>query len=303
MKSSSIEEIKFEKLSRMTTAEWKESGSFFKYESYNIFFKEHKNEGKETLLLLHGFPTASWDYWKMWELLKDDFRLITFDFLGFGFSDKPLNIQYSFLQHADITEALLEKLNVEKYHMISHDYGVTVGQELLVRHDESKEKNLQSICFLNGGLFAEITQPIFIQKLMLSPLGVLVPFFLGKNSLRKNFKKIFGPNTQASEEEIDEFWKLLSHKNGVKAFPLLIKYINERKKYSDRWSIPLEKPSIPIILINGNHDPISGKNITDYYLKINPKGNVINMPNIGHYPNTEAAEEVVEYYLEFIQRF
>jgi len=286
----------------MTTTEWKASGNFFKFEAYDIFFKEHQNEGKDTLFLLHGFPTASWDYWKMWELLKDDYRLITFDFLGFGFSDKPLDIQYSFLQQADIAQALLQHLNVGEHHMIAHDYGVTAAQELLARHDEEKDKNLQSICFLNGGLFAKITQPIFIQKLMLSPLGKLVPLFLGKNSLRKNFKKIFGPDTQATETEIDEFWKLLSHKNGVKAFPLLIKYINERTKYSDRWSTPLENPSIPIILINGNKDPISGKNITDYYLKINPKGEVVNMPNIGHYPNTEAAKEVVAFYLEFYKK-
>lgn len=283
----------------ITTEAWKSSGTFFRYQDYNIFFKEHKNEGKDSLFLLHGFPTASWDYWKMWELLKDDYHLITFDFLGFGFSDKPLDITYSFFQQADIAQALLAHLNVGEYHIIAHDYGVTVAQELLARYNEGKEKNLQSICFLNGGLLAEVIQPIFIQKLILSPLGKLTPLFLGKNSLRKNFKKIFGPDTQATEKEIDEFWKLLSHKDGVKAFPLSIKYMNERKKYRDRWCVPLENPSIPIILINGNKDPISGKNITDRYLELNPKGNVINMPNIGHYPNTEAAEEVVGYYLEF----
>ena len=78
--------------------------------------------------------------------------------------------------------------------------------------------------------------------------------------------------------------------------------MNERKKYRDRWCVPLENPSIPVILINGNKDPISGKNITDRYLELNPKGEVVNMANIGHYPNTEAAAEVVGYYNDFYER-
>ena len=286
----------------MNTTEWKESGHFFQFEEYDIFFKDNGNVNKPSLVLLHGFPTSSWDYWKMWKLLDAQFRLISLDFLGFGFSTKPLDIEYTFFQQTDITQALLQHLNVEDYHVIAHDYAVTVAQELLVRKNEGKNNGLQSICFLNGGLLAEVIQPIFIQKLILSPLGKLTPFFLGKNSLRKNFKKIFGPDTQATEDEIDEFWKLLSSNKGTHAFPLIIKYMNERKKYRDRWCVPLENPNIPVILINGNQDPISGKNITDRYLEINPKGKVINMPNIGHYPNTEAAEKVVRYYLDFFDK-
>ncbi len=286
----------------MTTKEWKSSGRYFKYKEYNIFYKEHSIPKKDVIILLHGFPTASWDWHKMWKLLKNDFHLVCLDFLGFGFSDKPTNIQYSIHLQTDIVLEFIQHLNIERYHIIAHDYGVSVAQELLARQNENHLKNIMSICFLNGGLFAEMHRPLLIQKLMLSPLKRIMPFFIGKKSLDKNFKKIFGSQTQATKNELNEFWNLIIYNNGKKVFPLLITYMLDRKKHRDRWCLPLITPSIPIRLINGNLDPISGKHVCDRYQELYPQANIIHLKNIGHYPNTEAPQEVVHYFLEFYQK-
>ena len=75
------------------------------------------------LVLVHGFPTASWDFAKLWPALTRDFRVIAADMLGFGFSAKPSDHRYSIFEQADLFEALVTERGIERYHVLAHDYG------------------------------------------------------------------------------------------------------------------------------------------------------------------------------------
>ena len=287
----------------MDFSQWYQSGQYFNYkEQYPVFFQE-AGQG-EPILFLHGFPTASWDWHKIWAPLAQNYRLIAFDFMGFGYSAKPKSYHYSILDQADLAEALLQHLDIQKLHIFAHDYGDTVGQELMARFMERQEEGkegpkIQSICYLNGGLFPEGHQPRPIQKALISPLGFLLTPFLSKKMLDKNFKQIFGPDTQASPQEIDEFYAMMSHKGGKYIFHKLIRYMSERKQYRDRWVNTLMNTPCPTRFIDGALDPVSGRHLAEHYLKTVPNPDVIILDDIGHYPQTEAPEKVLELYREF----
>lgn len=107
----------------------------------------------EPLLLIHGFPTASWDWHYLWQPLAQRNLVIACDMLGFGDSAKPLDHGYCLLEQADLQQALLEHLRVEQpVHVLAHDYGDSVAQELLARHYEGRFQ-MASCVFLNGGCF------------------------------------------------------------------------------------------------------------------------------------------------------
>ncbi|NXK88157.1 MEST protein, partial [Formicarius rufipectus] len=92
----------------------------------------------DLVLLLHGFPTSSYDWNKIWEGLTQRFqRVIALDFLGFGFSDKPRPHRYSISEQALLVEQLLQHLGLRRrrLNLLAHDYGATVAQELLHRDD------------------------------------------------------------------------------------------------------------------------------------------------------------------------
>ena len=57
-----------------------------------IYLDARANGSNDLVLLcLHGFPTSSFDWYKVWPDLKLNFnRIIAPDLLGFGFSDKPV---------------------------------------------------------------------------------------------------------------------------------------------------------------------------------------------------------------------
>src|SRR5262252_6217267 len=88
--------------------------------------------------LLHGFPTSSFDWHRVWDALAASRRVLAFDFLGFGDSDKPADHAYSLIEQTDLVEALWRAHGVRRTALVAHDYGVSVAQELLARLAEGR---------------------------------------------------------------------------------------------------------------------------------------------------------------------
>ena len=287
----------------MTLSEWKNQGEYFRFKTHRIFVNDH---GKgEVILLIHGFPTASWDWCKVHLLLVSNFRVISLDMLGFGFSSKPRKHAYSIFEQADLIEALLKEKGVKRVNILSHDYGDTVTQELLARLNErtplkEDELSISSVCLLNGGLFPETHRPLLIQRILISPFGFLVGRFFNRKKMGKNFKQIFGPNTQPSEQTLDDFWSLIEGNGGKYVFHLLIRYMKERRINRKRWVEALQFTDVRLRLINGIYDPISGIHMVKRYVQLIPNPDVIELQNIGHFPLVESPEMVVKNYIQFL---
>lgn len=257
----------------------------------------------EPLLLIHGFPTASWDWHYLWQPLAQRYRMIACDMLGFGDSAKPANHRYSLLEQADLQQALLAHLQVEQpVHILAHDYGDSVAQELLARHYEDKIE-VASCVFLNGGLFPETHRPVLMQKLLLSPLGWMIGRAFTRDALVKSFRQIFGPQTGPTESELDDFWSLVDSHHGPRIMHKLINYIPERRVQRDRWLAAMQRGEVPMRVIDGEVDPISGAHMVERYRELVPDADTVLLPNIGHYPQIEAPVQVLKHYLAFRERF
>ena len=79
---------------------WKDDGEYFDFRGHRIFYKRAMGQ-KKTLLCLHGFPTSSYDYHKIWSELSGHFSLLSFDMIGYGFSEKPRDFSYTTFDQAD----------------------------------------------------------------------------------------------------------------------------------------------------------------------------------------------------------
>lgn len=288
----------------LSTDQWEKAGQYLTVKGHQIFVADTiSSSNKDIILLIHGFPTSSWDWVKIWPALSADYRLIAMDMLGFGLSDKPDPHQYSIHEQADIVEDIVQQLGLKQFHVLAHDYGDTVAQELLARQNEGiGVGKWASICFLNGGLFPETHQALLIQKLLLGPLGPLINKLTTKRTFDRSFSRVFGEQTQPSTEELDSFWALINHNNGRHIFHNLIRYMSDRQTHRERWVRALKNSIVPIGLINGSVDPVSGAHMIEHYQNIiGPPDFLMQLPNIGHYPQVETPEDVAKNYLNFIQ--
>jgi pimeloyl-ACP methyl ester carboxylesterase len=259
----------------------------------------------EAVLLIHGFPTSSWDWHYLWLDLTARFHVVALDMIGFGLSAKPPGYDYSLFDQADIQEQLLRRLGITRTHVLAHDYGDTVAQELLARYYEREERGqkglvLDSVCLLNGGIFPETNRPLFRQRLLSSPLGPLLGHLITQDKFNHELRSIFGAHTPPSEQDLVELWTLVCHNQGLRVIPRILRYLKERKRARARWVGALQGGGVPLRLINGAADPISGRHMADRYQKLVVNADVFMLAEIGHYPHLEAPKEVLRAYLDFM---
>jgi pimeloyl-ACP methyl ester carboxylesterase len=273
---------------------WKRAGGFFDWRGHRIFFRTAGSG--EPLLLVHGFPTASWDYVRVWDRLATRYRVLTLDMLGFGFSAKPRRFPYSILAQADLFQAFLVREGVTSYHVLAHDYGDTVAQELLAR-----DGRIASACLLNGGLFPEMHRPLAAQRLLASPLGPLFAPFGTYRMFVASMRKIWG-DAPVGDAELRSMWQLIAEHDGQAVLPQLLGYMRERRVHRTRWVDALAGARVPIRFVNGLRDPISGAHMVARYRELVPRPDVVELPTVGHYPQVEAPDAVADAALALFSR-
>lgn len=285
------------------TETWKAKGKYFTYRGHEIFWREEGREDAPAVLLIHGFPTASWDWGPVWPDLLKRYRLLTLDMIGFGYSDKPRDYTYSIMDQADIYDQFLASRGVGEFHILAHDYGDTVAQELIARDIENLGRpKLRSVCFLNGGLFPETHRRVRLQSLLLSPIGPLVSLLTNKKKLSQSMSAVFGTAYPPDTETLDSMWDMLRVQHGERIMHKLIHYIPERVEHRGRWVGALQTAKIPLKLIVGPVDPISGSHMANRYRELVPHPDVSELPGVGHYPQVQAPGAVTSRYFEFRDR-
>jgi pimeloyl-ACP methyl ester carboxylesterase len=282
--------------------QWQSRGKLEAVLGHSIFVLDEGDSSLPTIVLLHGFPTSSWDWQPIWSELAKNYRLIALDMLGFGFSDKPNSRTYTIHGQADIVEALVKTKGLTNFHVLAHDYGDTVAQELLARQLEGAGSGTWlSCCLLNGGLFPETHRALLTQKLLLSPLGKFLNRLTGYSKFSKNFSSVFGPQSKPSEQDLENFWWLINVNNGKHIFHNLITYMRDRIEHRERWVSALQKSTIPLAVINGSVDPVSGAHMVARYKELHCRLDYLaQLSVIGHYPQVEAPKEVYSHYQHFI---
>lgn len=278
--------------------QWKSLGHTFSYRSHeradearSIFYRR---DGRgPTVLALHGFPLSSWDFSRVWPKLSEAHDVIAPDMVGFGFSSKPVDGEYSLASMADSVEALVTSLGVTDVHVVGFDLGTAVAQELLARSEEGRAKvRLRSVCFLNGSLFPEVYRPRWIQKVLVSPLGPWVGPRLPRKLVQKALVSTFGPHTKPGDDDLERFSQLIEESEGLSITHKLNKLVFDRRAHRDRWVSAMQKTRVPLRLVNGPADPNSGAHMMQRYRELIPSPDVVSVGEaIGHWPLFEAPDE------------
>ncbi|MFN8026963.1 MAG: alpha/beta fold hydrolase [Acidimicrobiia bacterium] len=124
---------------------WSRRGEVRSLAGHDVFTMDvpaSAGESAPPLLVLHGFPSSSYDFATVLDDLARDRRVLLFDMLGYGFSAKP-DLGYTMAVQADIAMAFAAEAGVTELALLSHDMGDTVGGELLARRGEVAGRHRQ----------------------------------------------------------------------------------------------------------------------------------------------------------------
>ena len=93
---------------------------------------------------------------------------------------------------------------------------------------------------------------------------------------------------------------LIESGNGRRILPRLLKYLDERRRNADRWVGALTASPAPLLFIDGLLDPVSGGNMTAVWRSLLPEAGLVELADVGHYPQVEDPAAVLEPLLGFL---
>ena len=282
------------------TRDWLRSGRHVEVVGHRVFVREC-GEGP-FLLLIHGFPTSSFDWKAVVELLSAQFRCISFDFLGFGLSDKPEAYSYSLFQQTDLIEALAEELGFKEAHVLSHDMGTSAHTELLRREQEGRSRlAIVTSTFLNGSLLKDKATLIGFQRMLEDPQQMpeaiefcrkMVPAYV------PGLKQLMARPEVIGDEEAQVMTEVLLYQQGNLRLPNVYAYVRERYLHKERWIGALESAQSPVQLVWGAEDPIANVAMGRALRDMLPRARYTELSGIGHFVPLEAPQAVAEALLE-----
>lgn len=280
--------------------EWHGGGDYFDWTSttpnndgrrVRVFYRTFGSRSDPALVMLHGYPTSSFDFREMIPHLEEDYFVAVLDFPGFGFSDKPQD-GYSYMLEDDarlVDHFVREVLGLRSFHLLTHDRGGSVGFSLLGDYLESEDPGYEiTYHFIsNGGLFLPLANLLESQTRILHP--VEGPELI--REMRAEPRLTEGDPVRVAYADIEAF------NDGIGARLHVGKYLLERAANEYRWLDNLRVSPIPTALVWGLTDPVNPVRIADHiwleYLNDRAvEGTYWLLPTAGHYPHRDEPEEM-----------
>jgi len=243
----------------------------------------------DPLLVLHGFPSCSFDWRHVLDALSARRRVVLVDFLGFGLSDKP-DLRYSMRLQADVVEGVARQLGLERVALLTHDMGDTVGGELLARSLEGTLPfAITQRVLTNGSIYIDMAHLTTGQQLLLS-LPDEPTELVNADGYRAGLAGTFSAKSAVPDDELDAQWLLVAHNDGNTLLPRTIRYIEDRRAEERRFTGAIEAHPSPLTVVWGADDPIAIVAMTETLRAARPDIDLTVLDGVGHYPMIEAPE-------------
>lgn len=258
------------------------------------------DEGKgDPLLCLHGEPTWSYLYRRMIPLLAKTHRVLAFDFIGFGRSDKLTDPQeYSFDLHRKTLIGFIDALELNEITVVVHDWGGLIGLRVVTELPDRFARLVILNTFLPTG--EERPSKAFLSwRDMVERVAPDLPI---GNVMRRALPNATAEIIAAYEAP----FPTAAYKAGAVAWPLMVPLEREQPVAAEmrqtrdvlsRW----EKPAL---IMFSNNDPILG-GAHAFFRELIPsakKQPEIIIRGAGHFLQEEKGAEIAQHILAFMEK-
>ena len=280
-------------------AAWERRGTYRTLAGLKTFTIDVAATGAETLeplVVLHGFPSSSFDFHHVVDELARHRRVLLFDMIGYGLSAKPDRV-YTIDMQADVAQAFVADAGVSTLALLTHDLGDTVGGELLARHAEGRwPVEVTRRVLTNGSIYIEMAHLSAGQELLLSLPDARLPDSAGIDgaAMQASLAATFSAGSRVEEAVMAGEWELISHDEGHLLLPRTIRYIEERRRNQARYTGAIESHPAPLAIVWGTEDPIAVATMATRLRGVRPDASLTWLEGIGHYPMLESPKNFLD---------
>jgi pimeloyl-ACP methyl ester carboxylesterase len=294
-------------------AEWQRGGTELRWRSttvpndgteISVFSRRCGTPGAPALVLVHGFPTSSIDYFALSRELSSEFDIYLLDFPGYGLSDKPPAPHvYSLYDDARLlVYAINHVWKLTEYRMLTHDRGSSVGMialGMLAAHDPPNVP--LDVIVTNANIYLPLSNLTAYQTALLDPTtgrdtaAATTPEMLAAGLGASTFM----PRRTPEDPEIAALAKCFAHNDGIRVLPDTIQYLHERAEDETSWLEALSAIAVNTTVVWGVHDTIAPLRVPNHvwhtYIKNKPGRNRYwVVPGADHYLQCDAPGQLAQ---------
>jgi pimeloyl-ACP methyl ester carboxylesterase len=287
-----------------TQLRWRSSTAANDGQEVTVFSRRCGSPGAPALVLVHGFPTSSIDYFALARELGSEFDMFLLDFPGHGLSDKPPEpYVYSLYDDARLlVHAITAVWELTEYRMLTHDRGSSVGMIALGMLGAEDPPTLPiDVIFTNANIYLPLANLNVWQTALLDPAtarataAATTPETLAAGLGMTTFI----PRRTPADPEIAALAKCFAHNDGIRVMPDVIQYLNERAADETSWLEALSGSEVNTTVVWGLHDNVSPVRVPNYvwqtYLKNKPGRNRYwVVPSADHYVQCDAPAQLAQ---------
>jgi pimeloyl-ACP methyl ester carboxylesterase len=260
----------------------------------------YRDEGVgETIVYVHGTPTSSLEYVGLIDRLKDSYRCLAIDHLGFGCSDKPKDADYSIEAHTSRLRSLLSQLSIKSFHLVVHDFGGVIGLPLA----REKTFSIRSLTIMNSWAWPLIeSEPHMRSQLWILRSRLMDWLYLYMNFSPKVLLKMawgkHSPITKQKRKAYQDAFRSPSERYGLLSFKNTLLNFDHPCWHSKDLS---NLASMPILLAWGMSDSLISSRNLDRWIKMFPDARVSRFEKVGHFVADEGEELLAPELRKFLQ--
>lgn len=264
-----------------------------------VFYREAGPADGKVVLLLHGFPSSSFQYRNLIPILATKYRVIAPDLPGFGFTEVPSDFKYTFDTLADTIEIFLDTLAIKKFAVYIFDYGAPTGLRLALRRPDA----VTAIITQNGNAYVEglgaFWDPIkkYWETGAQEDRKALTPNF---DFIKFNYTAGAPDENALAPEAYWLDWALVSRPgNADVQLDLFYDYRKNVEMYP-KFHEYFKKSQVPLLAVWGKNDPIFTPPGAEAFKRDLPKATVT-FVDAGHFALEHRLQEIATPILEFLE--
>jgi pimeloyl-ACP methyl ester carboxylesterase len=255
---------------------WRDSGKYISWRStleknksfggLDIFTIQKGNPENPAILMIHGYPTSSFDFYELFEILSNDYYVCALDTPGYGLSDKPRDgYVYSIKDDARLVDYYIRDiLKLNSLVLYTHDKGDSVGLALLKLYTQQDEYKITHHFITNGNIYLPLADLKRIQLLLLNKrTGPFITRYISGKRFAKRLNTLMHTIPEPIEK-VDAVASNIDYQDGGKVQHDIIQYLDQRHKHEDEWLANLQKSIVPATIIWGVDDPVATLKVSDF---------------------------------------
>lgn len=245
-----------------------------------------------TLILLHGTGGHLEAFCRNFGPLSQHFRVIAYDMLGHGYTDKP-DVPYTIDVHTDHLVAFMDALGIEQAHLSGESLGAWVAAWLAAHYPE---RALKLVLNTPGNVTNKPEVMKTIEESSLRAVREASP-----ETVRQRVEWLFHDTSQVTEELVQMRYKIYTQPGFLRAMENIVVLqdpeVRDRYAWRSDWA---SKISHETLLLWTSHDPTGGVDEAEQLLEWLPNSHLEVIQDAGHWPQWEKPEEFHQAHLKFL---